>query len=118
MPATDALIVTSRNGSVMPSTKFSSDALAGPAEALITKAAHHLLAGGTQARELGGEDPFSLWHGFAGQLDLTALQMLIDREIGGLKSEIGKMLADVSERLASGIVEISQYPKGGRKQRR
>ena len=57
------------------------------ATALMTLAAQHLLTGGAAARARAGEDAFSLWHGFAGQLDLTAAGLdpmaLADLSTGG-----------------------------------
>lgn len=42
------------------------------ATALVTEAASHLRHAAAAAREIGGDDAFSIWASFAGQLDLAA----------------------------------------------
>jgi hypothetical protein len=44
----------------------------------IYEAASHLMSAARAARHRGGADPLSLWHAFAGQLELTAAGLAPD----------------------------------------
>jgi hypothetical protein len=44
-----------------------------PARELINRTAGHLHAAAGAARALGGDDPMSVWHGLAGQLEFAAV---------------------------------------------